>query len=147
MNQDEKFMLVAIKEARLTRGPKKFGAAVVKDGKVIAKAHTTTQEKEDPTKHAEILAISKAAQKLKTRRLSGCVLYASCEPCMMCVGAILWARINELVYAMNREDSFGSFADSSHWHMGIEELVPEGFVIRRGVLRQVAKEKFLKKST
>ncbi|OGY30430.1 MAG: hypothetical protein A3F35_01755 [Candidatus Woykebacteria bacterium RIFCSPHIGHO2_12_FULL_45_10] len=147
MNQDEKFMRIAVEEAKLTRGPKRFGAVVVKDGEVVSKAHTTTHEKEDPTQHAEILAISEATRRLKSRRLTGCVVYASCEPCMMCVGAILWARINELVYAMSREDSFEAFTDSSHWHMGIDELIPKGFVVRKGILRQEAKEVFQTKSS
>lgn len=135
-------MTLAIEESKKTKGPKRFGAVIVKDGKILAKAHTTTHEKEDPTQHAETLAISKASKTLKSRRLNGCILYASCEPCMMCVGALLWSRINEVVIAMSRQDSFDSFSDSSHWHMGIEELVPEGFILRKGTLREEAKRVF-----
>lgn len=133
-------MQFAIAEAEKARGPKKFGSVVVKNGKVVAKAHSTVYEDRDPTRHAEIKTISKAARNLKNRRLNGCILYTTCEPCMMCVGAILWGRMDVVVYGMSREEALELFNDSSHWHMNIKKLVPKGFKIKKGILKEVCKE-------
>lgn len=135
---DDQLMRIAIEEAKLTKGPKRFGAIVVKDGKIVAKAHATAVEKEDPTKHAEIQAISKAAKYLLTRRLDDCILFSTCEPCMMCTGAALWARINKVVYAMSRNDALKHFDDSSLWHLEIKKIVPKNFIIKEGVLKEEA---------
>ncbi len=96
-----KFLSAAVaaaqKSARGAGGP--FGALIVKDGRVIAKASNTVTDKNDPTAHAEINAIRKACKKLKTFQLKDCVIYASAEPCPMCLGAIYWARPKALYYA------------------------------------------------
>ena len=142
---DEQFMQVAIEEAKKTIGPKRFGAVIVKDGKVIAKAYTTVYEEKDPTRHAEIIAISNAAKALGDKKLENCVLFSTCEPCMMCTGAALWAGIKEIVYGMNRKDYLEYFEHSNHWHKPIEEIAPEDIVIRGGVLRDQCKESFLQR--
>ncbi|NVO20726.1 MAG: nucleoside deaminase [Bacteroidetes bacterium] len=82
-----------------------FGAVIVKDGKVVATAGNRVTSSNDPTAHAEIVAIREACKELNTFDLSGCVIYASCEPCPMCLGAVMWARINKLYYAANRDDA------------------------------------------
>lgn len=74
------------------------GALIVKDGKVIAKAHNTRETSQMATAHAELLAIEKACRKLKSWRLDGCVLYVTLEPCAMCTGASLLARVDGIVY-------------------------------------------------
>jgi len=75
------------------------GAVVVKDGEVVAEAHNAPRQLVDPTAHAEILALRRAAEKLGTERLEGCDLYVTLEPCAMCAGAIAHARIARLYYA------------------------------------------------
>jgi tRNA(Arg) A34 adenosine deaminase TadA len=90
-----------------------FGAVVVKDGQVVAAAanHVTTAN--DPTAHAEVNAIREACRRLGTFDLSGCDIYASCEPCPMCLAAIYWARISRIYYAGNRHDAeLAGFDDS-----------------------------------
>ncbi len=82
-----------------------FGAVIVKDGKVIASAANRVTSTNDPTAHAEIVAIREACRELQTFDLSGCEIYASCEPCPMCLGAIMWARIGKLYYAAGRSDA------------------------------------------
>jgi len=82
-----------------------FGAVIVKDGKIISKAHNTVIENFDPTAHAEVNAIREACKKLNTHDLSGCTLYASAEPCPMCLSAIIWANIKEVYYANTKEDT------------------------------------------
>ena len=74
------------------------GAIIVKDGKVIASAYNKKEKLKDPTAHAEILAIRKACKKLKSWHLDGCILYVTLEPCTMCAGAIIQARINKVIY-------------------------------------------------
>ena len=94
-------MSVAFAEARAaeTRGEAPIGAAVVRDGVVIARAGNRTRELADPTAHAEVLAIRAAAAEVGSERLFGCDLYVTLEPCAMCAGAISHARIRRLYYA------------------------------------------------
>lgn len=106
MNQHEKFLNMAINLAKKSAkknlgGP--FGAVIVKGGKVIAKAHNTVVPDSDPTAHAEINAIRKACKKLKNFELKGCTIYASAEPCPMCLGAIYWTRLKAIYYAADRK--------------------------------------------
>ncbi len=104
---DAKYMQLAINQARknfksLSGGP--FGATIVKGGKIIAVACNRVL-KNDPTAHAEVEAIRKAAKKLKTYDLSGCLIYSTTEPCLMCFGAIHWARINTIIYGTTINDA------------------------------------------
>lgn len=98
--EDEKFMLEALKEALKAekKGEVPVGAVVVKEGKVISRGHNLRETTHDPTAHAEIIAIKKAAKKLKNWRLTGCTLYVTIEPCPMCASAIVLARIDRVVY-------------------------------------------------
>lgn len=90
-----------------------FGAVIVKDGKVLAKAHNTVTPSNDPTAHAEVNAIRKACKKLKDFELKDCTIYASAEPCPMCFGAIYWARPKALYYAADKDiASKAGFDDS-----------------------------------
>ena len=73
-----------------------FGAVIVKQGKIIAKAHNQVSSTNDPTAHAEIVAIREACRVLQTFQLQGCELYTSCEPCPMCLGAIYWERLDKV---------------------------------------------------
>jgi len=82
-----------------------FGALVVKDGRVIGRGCNEVTGSLDPTAHAEVNAIRAACRKLEAFSLEGCVLYTSCEPCPMCLGAAYWARIGRVVYANTRRDA------------------------------------------
>ena len=82
-----------------------FGAVIVKDGKIISSAHNTVVETCDATAHAEVNAIRKASEKLKTHDLSGCTLYTSAEPCPMCLSAIIWANIKVVYFANTKKDA------------------------------------------
>jgi guanine deaminase len=105
---DEKFMLRAIELSResmnsLNGGP--FGALVVRDGKIISEGTNCVTSSNDPTAHAEVVAIRRACTALKTFQLSDCEIYASCEPCPMCLGAIYWARPRAVYFAGDRSDA------------------------------------------
>ncbi len=82
-----------------------FGSAVVRNGTLIAEGVNLVTQVNDPTAHAEIVAIREACRKLGTFDLSGCEIYASCEPCPMCLGAIYWARIGKIWFAATRHDA------------------------------------------
>lgn len=101
-------MLEAIKKAEENIATGKggpFGAVVVRDGKIIAAVGNRVTSTNDPTAHAEVVAIREACKELETFDLAGCEIYASCEPCPMCLGAIMWARIDKLYYAADRIDA------------------------------------------
>ncbi|MDI6689301.1 MAG: tRNA adenosine(34) deaminase TadA [Actinomycetota bacterium] len=104
---DVKYMQLALKEAKIAadQGEVPVGAAVVFQGKVISRAHNECETKDDPTAHAEILAIKKASKYLKGWRLTDCTIYVTKEPCPMCAGAIHQARIDRLVYGTRDEKS------------------------------------------
>ena len=83
-----------------------FGAVILdKQGNLLATGHNQVLKSNDPTAHAEIMAIRNACQRLHTYNLSDCILYTSCEPCPMCLSAIIWANIKEVYYACTREDA------------------------------------------
>ena len=93
-----KFMKEALKEAKKAYDKNEIpvGAIIVKDNKIIARAHNIKEEKNDTTKHAEIIAIQKASKKLGTWRLLNCEMYVTLEPCSMCAGALIQARIKKV---------------------------------------------------
>jgi tRNA(adenine34) deaminase len=97
---DERFMLQALAAARRApaHGDVPVGAVVVKDGAVIARGRNRREKDADPTAHAEAIALRRAAKKLGSWRLEGCTLYVTLEPCAMCAGAIVLARLPRLVY-------------------------------------------------
>ena len=96
---------IALSEQSVRNGGGPFGAVVARGGEIIAEASNSVTINHDPTAHAEVNAIRKAAQKLNTFDLSGCDIYTSCEPCPMCLGAIYWARLDRIYYGNNREDA------------------------------------------
>lgn len=107
MKKHEEYMRIAIQRSikNMERGGGPFGAVIVKEGEIISEAGNSVTVDNDPTGHAEINAIRQAAKKLDNFDLSGCVIYSSCEPCPMCLGAIYWARIDKLYYGNTKEDA------------------------------------------
>jgi len=108
LEKDEYFMRRAISLAQKgidsnSGGP--FGAVVVKDDEIIGEGCNQVTSTNDPTAHAEVVAIRNACQKLGSFQLDNCILYTSCEPCPMCLGAIYWARPLRVFYAATREDA------------------------------------------
>jgi guanine deaminase len=104
---------LAIENTTSNRGGP-YGAVVVKEGEIIAQGTNLVTATIDPTAHAEILAIRQACQKLNHFQLHGCVLYTSCEPCPMCLGAIYWAAMKMVVYASTRQDAAQAGFDDNY---------------------------------
>lgn len=116
MTREEKFMqeAIALSQKSIDQndgGP--FGCVIVKDDVIIGRGHNMVTATNDPTAHAEVVAIRDACKTLHNFQLDGCEVYTSCEPCPMCLGAIYWARPKIIYYANSREDAatFG-FDDS-----------------------------------
>lgn len=110
-----------------------FGAVVVKDGAVIGRGHNQVISTNDPTAHAEVMAIRDACQHLGNFQLDGCEIYTSCEPCPMCLGAIYWARPSKIYYANTRQHAAEIGFDDSF----IYEEVNADLSIRRIPMVQV----------
>jgi guanine deaminase len=90
-----------------------FGAVIVKDGKIIAEGSNHVTSDNDPTAHAEVVAIRKACHELNSFQLDGCEIYCSCEPCPMCLGAIYWARPEAVYFASGKDDASSAGFDDS----------------------------------
>ncbi|MCM3180602.1 nucleoside deaminase [Cytobacillus horneckiae] len=99
----QKAIDAAVKNTSVHGGP--FGAIITKDGEIIAEGVNRVTDHHDPTAHAEVMAIREACKKLNAFELKDCVLYSSCEPCPMCLGAIYWARLKNVYYAADRKDA------------------------------------------
>ena len=121
-----------------------FGAIVVKDGKIIARGANQVTATNDPTAHAEIVAIRNACSTLHTFQLDDCEIYTSCEPCPMCLGAIYWARFSKLFYANSKQDAADVSFDDKFIYEELAKPVEERTLFTRQILREEALETFKK---
>lgn len=121
-----------------------FGAVVVKEGKIIARGVNQVTATNDPTAHAEVVAIRNACAALNSFQLAGCEIYASCEPCPMCLAAIYWARPAKLYYACSKEDAAAINFDDAFIYDEIARPVSERKIFTRQILREEALEAFIK---
>ena len=128
------FMRQALEEARLAfeEGEIPIGAVVVCRGQIIARAHNEVERLKDPTAHAELLAITAATEYMGGKFLSDCQLYVTVEPCVMCAGALFWARLGEIIYGAG-EEKFG-------YRHYAPDIFPHRAKVRGGVLSEEAAE-------
>ena len=128
------FMRQALEEARLAfeEGEIPIGAVVVCRGQIIARAHNQVERLKDPTAHAELLAITAATEYMGGKFLSDCQLYVTVEPCVMCAGALFWARLGEIIYGAG-EEKFG-------YRHYAPDIFPRRAKVRGGVLSEEAAE-------
>jgi len=138
---NKRFMCEAIRLSfRVMRqgqgGP--FGAVIVKAGRIVGRGWNQVTSANDPTAHAEIVAIRDACQRLKTFSLQGCEIYASCEPCPMCLSAIYWARIRIAFYANTRRDAAKIAFDDERIHREIALPIGRRKLRMRQLLRKEA---------
>ncbi len=124
------------------RGGGPFGAVITKNEEILAESCNLVTKINDPTAHAEINVIRTAAQKLETFDLSGCVIYSSCEPCPMCLGAIYWARIDKVVFANTTSDAKNIGFDDSLIYEEISRPLQEREIEFRQLLREEALQAF-----
>jgi guanine deaminase len=126
MEYNIKFMrkAIALSLENIKNGGGPFGAVVVKEGKIVATGVNRVTANTDPTAHAEVNAIRKAAKKLGTFDLAGCDIYTSCEPCPMCLGAVYWAHLDKMFYGNTKSDAKNIGFDDSFIYDEID-LRPE----------------------
>ncbi|MEO8086999.1 MAG: nucleoside deaminase [Bacteroidota bacterium] len=145
-SSDEDFMREAIRLSldtmrSNTGGP--FGAVVVKDGKIIARGFNRVLETNDPTAHAEVVAIREACKALKDFQLSGCTIYTSCEPCPMCLAAIYWARPDNVFFGNTKKDAAEIEFDDQFIYDEIELPFADRKIGMKQLLRDEAHEAFI----
>jgi len=121
-----------------------FGAVVVKDGKIIARGANSVTRLNDPTAHAEVMAIREACAVLNTFQLVGCEIYSSCEPCPMCLGAIYWARPDALYFANSKEDAAAIHFDDQFIYEELALPLEKRKLFTRQMMRNEALEAFRK---
>ena len=133
--QDEQFLREALLEAEkaFDLGEVPVGCVIVRDGEIIARGHNLTETAKDPTVHAEMNALREAAEKLGGWRLPGCSAYVTCEPCAMCAGAMVWARIEELYIGA---DDPKAGACGSVVNVASNEGLNHRIKVERGVLQE-----------
>jgi len=136
MTGDDAFMRMALEEARaaVAGGNKPFGAVVVRGGQVVARGHNLVESGHDPTAHGEVVAIRAACRALKSSSLAGSTLYTTCEPCLMCTSAIMWAGIARVVIGATWSDSPGFHPEKGSL-LGMAEHLRYPFEYTSGVLR------------
>ena len=105
-----------------------FGCVIVKDGEIVGEGVNEVLVKNDPTSHAEVVAIRNACKKLNNFQLTGCDVYTSCEPCPMCMGAIYWARPNRVIYANTKSDAAAVNFDDQFIYDEIEKLPQDRYI-------------------
>ena len=119
---------VELSRASMEQGGGPFGAVIVRNGRIIGEGANGVTLHCDPTAHAEVTAIRRAAANLQDFDLSGCEIYTSCEPCPMCLGAIYWARLDRIYYANDRQDAREAGFDDSMIYEEISLRPEERFV-------------------
>lgn len=142
---DETFLRRAIELSRgnavsAAGGP--FGAVVVRDGRIVGEGVNRVTTDNDPTAHAEVVAIRRACAHLATFDLSGAVIYTSCEPCPMCLSAILWARVDRMVYANSRADAAEIGFDDAWFYEQVSLPIDGRALPARNLLRDEARAVF-----
>jgi tRNA(Arg) A34 adenosine deaminase TadA len=144
-DQDRKFMTRAIELARTgvdndAGGP--FGCIVVRDGEIVGEGNNRVTSTNDPTAHAEIIAIREACKRLGSFQLDGCTIYTSCEPCPMCLGAIYWARPDRVFYACTRDDAANIGFDDDFIYDELEKANADREMVAVELMRDEALEVF-----
>jgi len=119
-----------------------FGAVIVKDGKIIARGANSVTSTNDPTAHAEVVAIRNACAALGSFQLDGCEIYTSCEPCPMCLGAIYWARPDKMYYANTKADAADIAFDDQFIYDEIEIPIGQRKLVTEQFMRDEALEAF-----
>ena len=141
IKMQRKFMERAIELSRIqmrTRRGGPFGAVIVKSGRIISEGSNEVIARNDPTAHAEIVAIRKAGSRLHAFHLDGCEIYASCEPCPMCLAAIYWARIEKIFFANTAEDAAEIGFDDEFFYREIQMPRTERRIPSRQLMRDEA---------
>lgn len=141
MTREEKFMAEAIalsqKGLQANQGGP-FGCVIVKNDQIVGRGNNKVTSTNDPTAHAEVVAIRDACKNLNTFQLEGCEIYTSCEPCPMCLGAIYWARPRAIYYANTKSDAAAIDFDDQFIYEELERPIAERKLFTRQMMREEA---------
>jgi guanine deaminase len=144
--KDKTFMLEAIEMASRGMNNGKggpFGCVIVnKDGEIIGRGNNHVTSSNDPTAHAEVVAIREACRNIQNFQLEGCTIYTSCEPCPMCLGAIYWARPTRIVYACTRKDAAAIDFDDDFLYKELKTPIKKRQILTEQILRKEALKVF-----
>ncbi len=143
--QDQSFMTRAIELAKIgvemnLGGP--FGCVVTKNGEIVGEGNNQVTSTNDPTAHAEVIAIREACKTLDTFQLDGCTLYTSCEPCPMCLGAIYWARPERVFFGCTRDDAANIGFDDDFIYDELEKANEDREMVLMSLMRDEALDVF-----
>lgn len=125
-----------------TGGP--FGAVITREGEIIARGTNRVTSSNDPTSHAEVVAIRAACESLQDYQLTDCEIYCSCEPCPMCLGAIYWARLGAIFYANTKADAAEIEFDDQFIYEELDREIPHRSLVTKQLLREEALAAFEK---
>ncbi len=144
MNDDDFLRLTfqLAREGMTTNQGGPFGSLVVRDGEIVGRGCNQVTSTNDPTAHAEVVAIRDACRNLGTFQLEGCTLYASCEPCPMCLGAIYWARPSRIVYGAFHSDAAGAGFDDQFIYEELDKPREARKIPMKQLLREEANAVF-----
>lgn len=147
MSTHTEFMSQAVKAAlkgmsNNEGGP--FGCIIVKDGEIIGRGNNKVTSTNDPTAHAEVTAIRDACKNIESFQLDGCIIYTSCEPCPMCLGAIYWARPDKVYYGSNQQDAADIGFDDEFIYKEIPLPYEKRSIPFEQIARDIALEPFQK---
>jgi tRNA(adenine34) deaminase len=137
--KDERYMEIAVEQAGIAeeKGDVPIGAVIVREGRIIAKAYNQRQQLQDPTAHAEIIALTQAAAALESWRLDGCTMYVTLEPCPMCAGALVLSRMDRLVYGC---DDPKAGACKSLYNIVTDERLNHRLEVTTGIMEEQCRE-------
>lgn len=107
---------IRLAEENVKAGGRPFASVIVRDGKIVSTGANVSAQTKDPTAHAEMMAIRAASQKLQSESLRGCELYTTCEPCPMCLGALYWAELDRVVFAVKGDVAGKFYSGERRWH-------------------------------
>ena len=121
-----------------------FGAVVVKDSRILAEGTNSVVANNDPTAHAEIVAVREACRKLNSFQLTGCEIYSSCEPCPMCLAALYWARPAKIFFAATRDDAAKVGFDDTYIYAQLRLPAERRAIAMKQLMRHQAQEAYLR---
>lgn len=144
VSRPESFLQVAIQLSldSVAAGGGPFGAVVAREGVIVGRGSNQVTGRNDPTAHAEIVAIRDACSALETFQLSECELYTTCEPCPMCLGAVLWARLDRVWYGCTREEAAAAGFDDSAFYDEIAKSISARKIPMRQLLAEESRAAF-----
>ncbi len=139
-NETLMFRAIELSKKNIEQGGGPFGAVIVKNGAIVGEGANRVTASNDPTAHAEVVAIRNACQNLNTFDLSDCEIYTSCEPCPMCLSAIYWARISKIYFANTKKDAARIHFDDDF----IYQEIPKAIQDRKIPMVQISRDEALK---